>query len=133
MPARPQHGDGATREDGGSVTLTHQALRREVNEQIHRINRSLHTSALGSIDVMCECVHPDCLGLIAIKLSDYEAARSSQGQFLVKAGHDVSDDERIVARTNGHLIVAKLRENVGPTAAPSSTNGHDSEAARAAS
>ena len=82
---------------------------------------------------MCECVHPDCLGLIAIKLSDYETARSTHGQFLVKAGHDVFDDERILARTDGHQIVTKLREDVVSTAARSSTNGHGSDAARAAS
>jgi hypothetical protein len=103
-----------------------------VNEQIRRINRSLHTPAIGSIDVMCECVHPDCMGLIAIKLSDYEAARSVDGQYLVKAGHEVSNDERIVAQLDGHVIVKK-RESVRPTAARSSTNRHGAETARAAS
>jgi hypothetical protein len=130
VAVRRQDEDGAARENGVAPALSHQALRREVNEQIRRINRSLHTPALGSIDVMCECVHPDCMGLIAIKLSDYEAARSVDGQYLVKAGHEVSDDERIVAQSDGHL---KLRETVGPTAARSSSNGHDFDAARAAS
>jgi hypothetical protein len=130
MAARLQDGDGAAHENGTPATLSHQALRREVNEQIRRINQSLHTPALGSIDVMCECVHPDCLGLIAIKLSEYEAARSTPGQYLVKAGHEVSDDERIVAHADGHVIVKKLREKVGPTVSQPSTNGHDSEAAR---
>ena len=82
---------------------------------------------------MCECLHPDCMGLIAIKLSEYEAARSAPRQYLVKAGHEVSDDERIVAHADGHVIVKKLREKVGPTVSQPSTNGHDSEAARVAS
>ena len=114
MAARRQDQDRAAHENSIPTTLSHQALRREVNEQIRRINQSLHTPALGSIDVMCECLHPDCMGLIAIKLSEYEAARSTPGQYLVKAGHEVCDDERIVAHADGHVIVRKLREKVGP-------------------
>jgi len=133
MAARRQGRDRAAHENSIPTTLSHQALRREVNEQIRRINQSLHTPALGSIDVMCECVHPDCMGLIAIKLSEYEAARSVAGQYLVKAGHDVSEDERIVAQSDGHVIVKKLHENVDSPAARASTNGHGAEPARAAS
>jgi hypothetical protein len=133
VAARRQDRDRAAHENSIPTTLSHQALRREVNEQIRRINQSLHTPALGSIDVMCECVYADCMGLIAIKLSDYEAVRSVHGQYLVKAGHEVSDDERIVAQSDGHVIVRKLRETIGSTAARSSANGHGADKARAAS
>lgn len=88
--------------------LRHRALRREVNEQIHRINRSLHSPVLGTMDVMCECIYPDCMGLIVVPMPEYEAIRSVPGRYLVKAGHDFADGERVVAETDGHVTVETM-------------------------
>jgi hypothetical protein len=103
-----QHRDGHTVEvdRGESVNLGHQALRREVNDQIHRINRRLHAAELGTMDVMCECVHADCMGLVVIPVLEYEALRRMPNRFLVKAGHEIAG-EQVVGQSDGRVVVER--------------------------
>ena len=104
-----QHQEGRTDELVGAapVDLGHQALRRQVNDQIHRINRRLNAVDLGTMDVMCECVHTDCMGLVVIPVLEYEALRELPGRFLVKPGHEVPNAELVVASSDGHVIVER--------------------------
>jgi hypothetical protein len=85
-----------------------QALRREVNEE------SIHVGGGGALPeqtilkVLCECVHPHCRGDVLLTWGEYETVRRFPNRFLVKAGHEVATDERVVDDFDGHVIVEKV-------------------------
>lgn len=100
------------------ITDVHQALRREINEQISRVTDAFGVAESEAMEVMCECVQTDCTGRIALTVAEYDAVRRFPTQFLVKTGHDVSATERVVAEWDGYAVVEKSSRNglhaVGP-------------------
>jgi hypothetical protein len=104
------HGDVDGVADGADndVSVVHQALRREVNEEISDVSVRLHIEESESMDVMCECAHADCKDLIPIPVAAYEQVRRVATHFFVKAGHEVSENERVVSKNDGYVVVAKL-------------------------
>lgn len=104
MSAHPQ-GPYADEALATTPTVVQQALRRDVNE---RLVMNDGVGAEERVDVMCECVHPDCAARVALTVSEYEAVRRFPNRFLVKAGHEVAEDERVVAVSDGHVVVEKI-------------------------
>jgi hypothetical protein len=104
------HGDVDDPAEGtdDDVSVVHQALRREVNEQISDVSVRLHIEESESMEVMCECAHADCKHLIPIPVAAYEQVRRFATHFFVKAGHEVSENERVVSENDGYVIVEKL-------------------------
>lgn len=89
----------------GTPEPVQQTLRREVNEQITSINYDLGVAPDDSLEVLCECVHPTCSGLIEMTVAQYETVRRFPARFFVKAGHEVAEAERIVAESDGYVVV----------------------------
>jgi hypothetical protein len=87
------------------VDPAHQALRREVNECITSINHDLGIEEEDVVRVLCECVHPDCSGLIEMTVSQYEAVRRFPTRFFIKERHEVANDERVVAEVDGYVVI----------------------------
>jgi hypothetical protein len=87
------------------VDPAHQALRREVNERITSINHDLGVVEEDVVNVLCECIHPNCSGLIEMAVSEYEAVRRFSTRFFVKVGHEVGHAERVVAESDGHVVI----------------------------
>jgi hypothetical protein len=57
----------------------------------------------------CECSNEDCREAINLTVPQYESARSTSKQFIIKAGHEQTDLESIV-KYDGYLIVQKFEE-----------------------
>ena len=94
------------RVDQEAEAQARQTLRRHVNDRIEEITETLQV-APPSIDVMCECVRADCQGLISMRLVDYRAVRSDPHRYVVKAGHEISYDERVVADAEDYVLVER--------------------------
>ncbi len=90
-----------------SESVVHQTLRREVNEQIRKLGPGLDGGQADSIDVVCECGYSACTGRLTLSVSEYEAVRRFPTRFLVKAGHEVSEFERVVAESDSYVVVEK--------------------------
>jgi hypothetical protein len=106
VSAQPQEFAGSP-VGGHRVGITHQALRREVNERISSLNDGSWIAEPGLVDVCCECVRRDCTGRVAMTVSEYEAVRRFPTRFLVKEGHEVSGEERVVAEAAGYVVVER--------------------------
>lgn len=106
MSVQQHEEDGTT--DGRLTSAAHQALRREVNEQISEINERFLIGAGETIDVMCECAHGDCTGRITIQVAAYEQVRRFATRFLVKQGHEIGDAERVVGEGEGYVVVQRV-------------------------
>jgi hypothetical protein len=104
---RQHQDDNAKAIPDGPTDLVHQALRREINEQISRVTGAFGVAESEAMDVMCECVQTDCTGRIVLTVAEYEAVRGFPTRFLVKTGHDVSATERVVAEWDGYAVVEK--------------------------
>ena len=88
--------------------VVHQALRREANEQIRKLGPQPDLSPCDTIDVVCECAFNACTGRLTMLVSEYEAVRRFSTRFLVKAGHEVSEFERVVAEFETYVVVVKV-------------------------
>ena len=83
-----------------------QVLLREVNERIAEL-----TDSVGWLDykmLICECSRADCAEPVEITAAEYEAVRAVGSRFVVLAGHQQDDVERVVDRNGRFLIVEKL-------------------------
>jgi hypothetical protein len=82
-----------------------EALFREVNERINRLNEQLATT--DEADFICECGDADCTQPLSLTLTEYEDVRSRGTHFAVVPGHVVTDIERVVARYPRFAVVEK--------------------------
>ena len=85
-----------------------EALFRDVNERVKRIDAAhgLPTDELW--DFLCECSDGDCLARVSLTVAEYEQVRANAVQFAVVPGHDVPEIERVVHETNRYAVVEKL-------------------------
>jgi hypothetical protein len=79
-------------------------LFRAVNEQIEKlVQDSAHFD--GSLTVVCECASADCHEEIELPSEVYDAARSAQGHYVIKPGHERPGSDRLVACELAYYIV----------------------------
>ena len=48
------------------------------------------------VELMCECGHSSCDGLVVMSLEEYGGVRLHPGQYLIKDGHEVANELRTV-------------------------------------
>ncbi len=84
------------------VSLGRQLLRREVNERSR-----LGASGAAELMILCECGRPRCADRFAVSTATYEELRRFPTHFAVKAGHDATDAERLVAEHDGFRVMEK--------------------------
>jgi hypothetical protein len=82
-----------------------EALFREVNERIKRLNP--HLDAHDQADFICECGDAECTHPVSLTLTEYEEVRRRGTHFAVLPGHVVPDLERVVARYPRFAVVEK--------------------------
>jgi hypothetical protein len=82
-----------------------EALFREVNERIKRMNEHLDTR--NEADFICECGDADCTQPVSLTLAEYEDVRSRGTHFAVVPGHVAPDIERVVAHYSRFAVVEK--------------------------
>jgi hypothetical protein len=94
--------DGTT--DAGRIVrgVKNEALFREINERLQGLNGDFGTS-----EWLCECSDIECVGRIEMTDDAYEAVRQNGAHFVLLAGHEQIDLERIVARHQGYVIAEK--------------------------
>jgi hypothetical protein len=94
---------GAVMSESLERLARNQSLFREVNERIERIAGDNE-----GVEFVCECSDPDCVSTVELKVDEYESVRSNSTWFFVKAGHDISEIERVVSENDGYAVVEKL-------------------------
>ena len=100
MSAQPKEDETA-----GADGVVHQALRREVNEQISALSATFGVTESEAIDVICECVRAECVARIRMTVAEYELVRRFPTRFFVKAGHEVAEEERVVAESDSYVVI----------------------------
>jgi hypothetical protein len=80
---------------------------RAVNEQIEELGETFDASAT---EFVCECADAACTARVSVPLDAYEEIRADPGRFLVVAGHQRADAERVVEDRGDYLIVQKFGE-----------------------
>lgn len=88
--------------------VVRQTLRREVNERIRELGSGPDVEPPETIDVVCECTYDGCTGRLTMSVSEYEHIRRFPTRFLVKAGHEVSEFDRVVAESDVYVVVEKI-------------------------
>jgi hypothetical protein len=91
----------------GDRAARNEALFRRVNERLEDVDEAFQV-VRDDAEFVCECASLDCAELIPLTLPDYEAVRRVPTQFVIKPGHLLPDDERIVERHGQYLIVEKV-------------------------
>lgn len=92
-------------------SATRGILLREVNEHIAELNGAW--GEVGVCSLICECSDPDCAESLEIEPAEYERVRVDGAGFLVLAGHERPEVERVVERTDRFLVVEKIRATTG--------------------
>jgi hypothetical protein len=90
-------------EDERRVGLN-ESVFRAVNERIEELGQGFDA---GETEFVCECADPACTARVPVPLDAYEAIRADPGRFLVVAGHQRADAERVVADHGDYLVVEK--------------------------
>ena len=92
-----------------------EALLREVNERIEEISKGFAEGEQQPerIRLVCECGRQECTETLEATVAEYEAVRSNPRRFLVLAGHEQADIERVVERNSRFLVVEKFEDASG--------------------
>jgi hypothetical protein len=62
----------------------------------------------GPLRLRCECASLDCQRTLEIELEEYDTIRESPDRFVLCAGHENPDIERVVERCPGYVVVEKV-------------------------
>jgi hypothetical protein len=88
-----------------------EAVFREVNERVAEITAELAPGAPYPERVeglICECSDPLCLERVGpLTIAEYEAVRRDAERFIITAGHQAADVERVVEKRASYWVVEK--------------------------
>lgn len=91
----------------GERAARNEAVFRRVNERLEEVNEAFG-SIVESAEFVCECADIGCVERIELGIEQYESVRDVPTHFIVKPGHELADEERIVESHGGYLIVEKI-------------------------
>jgi hypothetical protein len=57
---------------------------------------------------VCECSNDRCMETLLVDIDEYRAVRAHSDRFIVLAGHERDDIERVVDHRDGYLVVEKF-------------------------
>ncbi len=77
--------------------------RRELNDRIALLTRSLSQPRDMLVEFVCECGESDCDAVLQLTLEEYAAVRSAEGYVAVVPGHQPLDAE-LVAYTDRYVF-----------------------------
>ena len=84
-----------------------ESLFREVNERVEVLAQKFGL-ATEMTDFICECAQPTCAEVIQMTVREYEEIRRDPTHFAIAAGHEATDIERVVEKTDRYFVVAKI-------------------------
>jgi hypothetical protein len=91
----------------GERAARNEAVFRRVNERLEEVNAAFD-SMLETAEFVCECADIDCVERIELTLQQYEQVRSVPTNFIVKPGHELADEERVIETHRDYLVVEKI-------------------------
>jgi hypothetical protein len=83
-----------------------EALFRSVNEKAQELGESFSASA-DTFVIVCECGTQSCMEQIELQPAEYERVRQNPLHFLIKPGHEFSEVDEVVERTDRYWVVEK--------------------------
>jgi hypothetical protein len=95
--------------DRGERAARNEAVFRRVNERLEEVNAAFGSMLEGG-EFVCECADIGCVERIELTLAQYEALRSVPTHFVVKPGHELAAEERVVEQHDEYLVVQKIGE-----------------------
>jgi hypothetical protein len=95
-----------------------EALLRQVNEQIERVDKATQEAGLSedtTFEFLCECgsakeTDVSCEERVEMTLVEYEEVRSQDDRFALFPGHETAELEAVVRRTDRYVVVDKKPE-----------------------
>lgn len=84
-----------------------EALFREVNENVAKLEEQLDADGSDLLSVICECALADCVTRFEIGLADYARVRQHPHQFIVARGHEQAEVEHVVREARDFVVVEK--------------------------
>jgi hypothetical protein len=82
------------------------------NDSVKRMAKDLQHNGLDAdiaLQFTCECSDENCRETVGLTVSQYESARGTDRQFIIKPGHEQTDIERVIAY-EGFSIVEKFQK-----------------------
>ena len=79
---------------------------REVNERIAEITGTWEWEEKQGF--LCECAAGGCTEAIWLTRAEYEEIRAEQTHFVAVAGHERAEEERVVGRNDGYVVVERF-------------------------
>ncbi|HEY3020861.1 MAG TPA: hypothetical protein VGJ32_11745 [Solirubrobacteraceae bacterium] len=86
-----------------------QAAYRDVNEAIRAGRADSEGDARRPF--VCECGQLGCNELVELTRAQYEAVRAHPRRFLLVAGHEIPDVEKVIERHDGYVVAEKVAES----------------------
>lgn len=86
-------------------------LTRAWNEQTYRAGLARGATS-GELELICECEQQPCPRRVRLDVERYELVRQFPTRFVMRPGHEMADDERVVDEQRGYIVV----EKTGPSA-----------------
>lgn len=77
------------------------------NERLRRNAGSYRFEDTDRVPFVCECADQHCSEVVMLSIEQYEQVREHSRRFLLAAGHECAEHERIVEAENGYAIVEK--------------------------
>jgi hypothetical protein len=71
-----------------------------------------------TVEIQCECGHTNCRGRIVVTVPEYERVRRHPARFFIRAGHEVSDKQRLVGQGADYVVVEVDEFRAALVAAP---------------
>jgi hypothetical protein len=97
--------------DERMARLAHNEARfREINERVERDLSAVLPSEDELLNFVCECGQRQCTDTIRLSLSEYESVRADATRFAVVPGHEITDVEDVVERTDRYAVIRKRPE-----------------------
>jgi hypothetical protein len=100
--------------DRSERAARNQSLFREVNERVVALEQGGLQQISGDggrVHAVCECANAGCHEWIELDIAQYQAIRSSPTRFIILAGHEWPDVERVVGQYDGSIVVEKIGDS----------------------
>jgi hypothetical protein len=86
-----------------------EAVFRNVNERIQRLQHSFALAEREPLQMICECDQLDCATRITVEVDVYEQVRARPDRFLVHEGHEDPAVDEIISVKPDYTIVQKKK------------------------
>jgi hypothetical protein len=96
--------------------LRNEVVFRRVNERLQDVAEAFSVVSERA-EFVCECSDPACIEQIEMGLDEYERIRARSARFFMVPGHEQTEIESVVRRTDRYVVVQKPPGEVADAAA----------------